>query len=327
MRITSKIIFSTLFLALLFVACDRQNIDEIIPASGTFEIDTVATNPFVKNIQSSGPDSILLDCIKIPFPLNFLQASGNTVTVNTEAELDSASMLPDSLVDFVYPFDAVVDTGIIQVQDIEDLIIALQYCGTITIDTLFDCSHSDPHVLLFFNALNILTTNKYPYEINYPVTLVVDGNQVAINSDSAYLPAIGGSPFNFLPTDLVYPITITQFGRDIVLNSDNDVCQFYQTLDEPCANKPAHIQFFFNEGGGTPINCAYFINYPVSMISDGDTLQIQTRNEYLTELNSSPNAYGDIELIYPVGASKFADGSQLSFGSASDICQYLNNCQ
>jgi hypothetical protein len=327
MSITSKIIFSTLFLALLFVACDRQNVDEIIPASGTFEIDSVATNPFVKNIQSSGTDSIRLDCISIPFPLDFLQASGDTITVNTGAELDSASMLADSLVDFVYPFDAVVDGSAILIQDVNGIIAALQVCGLIVIDTVTDCSFSPPHVTLFFNGLNILTVNNYPYEINYPVTLVVDGNQVVINSDSAYLPAIGGSPFNYLPTDLVYPITITQFGRDIVLNNDTDVCQFYQTLLEPCVNKPAHIQFLFNEGGGTPINCAYFIDYPVEIISDGDTLQVQTRNDYLTELNSSPNAYGDIELIYPVGATKFVDGTQLSFGSDSDICQYLNTCQ
>ncbi|GAB4407804.1 MAG: hypothetical protein OHK0039_10450 [Bacteroidia bacterium] len=165
------------------------------------------------------------------------------------------------------------------------------------------------------------------YEINYPVTLLVQGNQVVINNDSEYLPAVGGSPSNLLPTDLVYPITITQFGRDIVLNSDTDVCQFYQTLDEPCTNKPAHIQFFFNEGSGTRISCTYFIDYPVSIISDGDTLQIQTRDAYLTELNASPNAYNDIELIYPVGAAKFIDGSQLSFGSDADLCQYLNSCQ
>ena len=323
MSITSKVVCSALFLSMLFVACDRYNIDEIIPEKATFQIDTVATNPLLKGLQSFGPDSLLLDCIKIPFPIDLLQASGNTITVNSEAELDAASMLPDSLVDFVYPFDAVDENGIVTIQRIEDLAIALTYCGS----TAVDCSEQDPHVLLFFNALNILTMNRYAYEINYPVTLLVQGNQVVINSDSDYLPAVGGSPFDLLETDLVYPITVTQFGRDIVLNSDNDVCQFYQTLDEPCANKPAHIQFFFNEGGGTRISCSYFIDYPVSIVSDGDTLLIQDRDAYLTELDASPNAYSDIELLYPVGATKVIDGQQLSFGSESDICQYLNSCQ
>lgn len=325
MNFTSKIIFSSLFFVLLFSACDRENIDEIISETEAYRIDTVVVNPIVKSIQSFSPDSINLDCVSIPFPVDLVQTSGNVVTANSQTELDSLSMLPDSLADFVYPFDAVDATGLVTIQNVGDLVIAIATCPDPV--PVSDCSRSLPHVLLFFNALDILTINKYPYTIHYPVTLDVDGTQVVINKDDEYLPAVGGSPFDLLPTELVYPITITQFGQDIVLNNDNDVCQFYETLGEPCANKPAHIQFFFNEGAGTRISCAYFINYPFDIVSDGDTLQIQTGDEYLTELNSSPNAYGDIELLYPATATKFDDGSQLNFNSDSDICSYLNNCQ
>ena len=65
----------------------------------------------------------------------------------------------------------------------------------------------------------------------------------------------------------------------------------------------------------------------MDIISDGDTLNIQTRSEYLTELDTAPNAYDDIELIYPVSATKFNNGAQLNFSSGADLCQYLNNCQ
>ncbi len=327
MNTTIKFIFPALFLVLMLASCQKQNIDEIISESATFQTDTVSVNPLVPKLQSFSSDTMLLDCIKIPFPLDFLQASGSTITVNSEAELDSASMLPDSLVDFVYPFNAVVGSNSVIIGDVEDIIAALQVCGSIIIVPNTDCSFSPPHVMLFFNGLNIFTLNRYVYEINYPVTLVVNGTQVVLNQDSDYLPAIGGSPSNLPPTDLVYPITVTQFGRDIVLSNDSDVCDFYQTLEEPCANKPAHIQFFFNEGPGRPISCTYFIDYPVGIVSDGDTLQIQTRDEYLTELDSSPNAYNDIELLYPVAATEFNTGQQLSFGSAADICQYYDNCQ
>lgn len=327
MKILSKITFWALFMAILFSACDRENMDEIIPAKPQYQIDTISVNPLIYRLNSSSPDSINISCVSIPLPVDFLQASGNTVTVNTETELDSVSLLPDSLVDFVYPLDGYIGTNVITFQQIEDFIPALQTCGSIVIDTTVSCSDLKPHVLLFFNGLNIFTLNRYVYEINYPVTLVVNGTQVVLNQDGDYLPAIGGSPSNLPPTDLVYPITITQFGRDIVLNSDNDVCAFYQTLDEPCANKPAHIQFFFNEGPGRPINCTYFIDYPVDIISNGVTIQIQTRDDYLNELNSSPNAYSDIDLVYPVTASEFVSGQQISFGSAADICQYYDNCQ
>lgn len=323
MNTTIKLVLSALLLAVLFTGCFKENIDEIIPGNLTFQTDTVSINPIFKSLQSYSPDSLQIVCLRIPYPVDFLRASGNTITVNSETELDSVSMLPDSLVDFIYPVDAVNNSGLIQINDIEGLAEAITYCDT----TAADCSVQQPHVILFFNALNILTLNKYVYEINYPVSLVVQGNPVVLNQDDDYLPAVGGSPFDLLPTELVYPITITQFGRDIVLNNDNDVCAFYQTLDEPCGNKPAHIQFFFNEGGGTPVNCSYFISYPLNIVSNGDTILVQTRDEYLTELNSSPNAYNDIDLLYPVNASKFINGQQLSFGSGVDICQYLDNCQ
>lgn len=324
---TLKFAFPVLFLAMLFVACDKKNIDEIIPDKVPFQPNAVATNPLVKNLQSTSPDSLQLDCFKIPFPIDLLQASGSTVTVNSDTELDSVSMLPDSLVDFVYPFDGYIGTTVYTIQKVEDFISVFTACGVFVIDSAVDCSELEPHVLLFFNGLDILTRNRYEYDINYPVTLVVNGSQVVLNQDDDYLPAIGGSPFNYLPTELVYPITVTQFGRDIVLNNDSDVCAFYETLDEPCANKPAHIQFFFNEGAGTRISCTYFIDYPVTIVSDGDTLQLATRDAYLAELNSSSLAYNDIELLYPVTAVKYINGAQLSFGSDADICLYLNSCQ
>lgn len=323
MKILNKISFLALFVAILLTACQKENIDVIIPEDPGYQADTVNVNPYIPQMRTSSPDSIDIACLSIPYPVDFLQASGNTITVNSETELDSAVLLADSLVDFVYPFNAVGDSGLVLIEDVEDLVEAIIACASRPVT----CSDLDAHVLLFFNGLNILTLNKYVYEINYPVTLIVEGNQIVINNDSQYLPAIGGSPFDYKETDLVYPITVTQFGRDIVLYDDEDVCEFYETLDEPCTNKPAHIQFFFNEGGGTLINCAYFINYPVDIISDNDTIQVQSRDDYLTELNSSPNAYGDIELIYPVGATRFSNGQQLSFGSDADICQYLNNCQ
>ncbi|MEO0585367.1 MAG: hypothetical protein AAF135_24350, partial [Bacteroidota bacterium] len=308
-------------------ACQKENFDVIIPEDPVFQPDTVEVNPLIKRIGSFSADSVYIACIGIPYPIAFLQASGNTVTVNSEVEIDSAFMLADSIVNFVYPFTAVDDSGVIQITDIEDLVLALTLCGSAPPPTTATCPGEDAHVLLFFNALNILTLNNYVYEINYPVNLIVEGTQVTINSDSQYLPAIGGSPFNYKETDLVYPITITQFGQDIQLNNDADVCAFYETLDEPCTNKPAHIQFFFNEGGGVPIDCAYFINYPVNITSNGTPISIPSREDYLNELDASPTAYNDIQLVYPVSISKASNGQQVSFAVDADICQYLDNCQ
>ena len=325
MNIPYKISLSLFFLGILFSACQKENFDIITPEDPKFQPDTVEVNPLIKRIGSFSADSVYIVCIRIPYPVAFLQASGDTITVNSEVEIDSAFMLADSIVNFIYPFTAVDDSGVIQITDIEDFLLALRLCGSAPPATA--CPGEDAHTLLFFNALNILTLNNYVYEINYPVNLIVEGTQVTITSDSQYLPAIGGSPFNYKETDLVYPITITQFGQDIQLNNDADVCAFYETLDEACTNKPAHIQFFFNEGGGAPIDCAYFINYPVNITSNGTPISIPSREDYLNELDASPTAYNDIQLVYPVSVSKASDGQQVSFATDADICQYLDNCQ
>lgn len=322
MKIVIKLSVFTILTAILFTACQKDNYDEIISEDPVYEVDTITVNPFIASLGSFSADTIYIGCVKISLPVDFLQESGNIITVNSSAELDSFSMLTDSIVDFIYPFEALVDSDVFQIEAIEDLAYAIQSCES----TVVDCSDLDAHVLLFFNGLNILTLNRYVYDINYPVTLIVEGNQVVINSDGEYLPAIGGSPFNYLETELVYPITVTQFGLDIVLNSDADVCAFYYTLDEDCQNKPAHIQFFFNEGPGTAINCTYFINYPLNITLNGSTIQIQSRNEYLNILNSSSNAYDAIELGYPVSVQKFIGSQDLVFESDTEICDYLDNC-
>ncbi len=151
---------------------------------------------------------------------------------------------------------------------------------------------------------------------------------MVVNSEDEYITAIGGNPSRFLDVEIVYPVTITQFGQTIVLNDDGDVCDFYNTLREDCANKPAHIQFFYNEGPGTPINCAYFIEYPVKITLLGTTIEIQDRQQYRDLLNASPNALNGIELVYPVSVYQVQDDDKFTFDADAEICDYLENvCQ
>lgn len=322
-----KILFKTsallLLLTLLFTACNKENVDELSYNEPVNQVDTVGINPLLSQMKTYATDTIYMDCIKIPLPVSFLQASGTSITVNTSSELDAALQLSDSLVDFIYPFQVLDSNGTIQINLIDDLMLALINCAS----QPAQCADLEPHVILFFNALNILTINKYEYDIIYPVSIIVEGNTVVLTKDDDYLPAIGGSPFNFKETELVYPISVRQFGRTLTFANDNDVCDFYQTLDEPCANKPAHIAYFFNEGNGTPINCTYFVNYPVNITLNGSPLQINSRADYLNLLNNTVGAYNNIRLDYPVSIAKWQGNTNITFGSDSDICNYLNNCQ
>jgi len=266
------------------------------------------------------------ETLSIQFPYEVETEDGELITVQDENQ-EAALILSGVYYTVKYPFSLVDENGGVTTINNEAEFIQLILPCIIDIgDPADPCEVTDAHVLLFFNGLNILTVNKYPYDINFPVTLIVDGAPVVVNSGDEYLPAVGGSPFNVKPAEIVYPVTVTQFGRDIVLNNDDEVCQFYKTLDEPCENKPAHIQFFFSGGSGSPSDCAYFITYPLEIVRNGATIQVQSRDDYLAELNT-PGGYDEIELVYPVRATKFSNNQQITFGSDDAICDYLTSCQ
>lgn len=267
------------------------------------------------------------ETLEIQYPYEVVTEDGELITVQDENQ-EAALILSGEYYTVKYPFSLVDENGeVTTINNEAEFIQFILPCIIDIGDPSDPCEITDAHVLLFFNGLNILTVNKYEYDINFPVTLIVEGNQVVVNNEDEYLPAVGGSPFDVKPAEIVYPVTVTQFGRDIVLNSDDEVCQFYKTLDEPCENKPAHIQFFFNEGGGTPTNCAYYINYPLDIVLNGDTIQVQDREDYLDELNGSPTAFDEILLVYPVSMFRYNDDQQVTFGSDDDICDYLTSCQ
>lgn len=308
-----------LTLAITFGSCKKENKDEIIV---NYSPETVDVNPIIKRMQSFSADTLYISCVAIPYPIEFKQVSGKKLIVNDSAGLNAMYSNADSVVDFVYPFKAVVKGNSTTIGNVEELMNAIVFCDS----RQATCADYDAHMLLFYNALNIFTTNKYVYTINYPVTVVVNGKNITLDQDDDYIPAIGGNPSRPEKATLVYPITIKQFGQTITLNNDQEVCDFHTTLSENCISKPAHIQFFFNEGGGTRISCAYFIHYPVQVDYKGKRYDIKNRGEYTSLLNNDTEVYKGLNLVYPVKATKFQNGTQLTFKANGDICTYLDNC-
>jgi hypothetical protein len=276
------------------------------------------------------PDSTHIspfDCFTFVYPIDVLIIVPDTVaTINSEDELVQLC-LSGVEYELLFPVDVIDQAGNRRtLNDVMDLFNVYVDCGIIVIDTTSGpCAHVEAHVLLFFNGLDIFTRNPYEYDFNYPITLVVEGIQVVLNSDDDYIPAIGGDPSRYKSAEIVYPVSVVQFGRTLVFNNDDDVCAFYETLSEPCSNKPAHIQFLHNTVG-VPIDCAFFVNYPFDVDINGTVITLNNRDEYKAELNKT-GAYDDIELVYPVTASKITNGQQITFNSDSEICDYINICR
>ena len=314
-----KIGLLALTMAILTTSCDKTDVDTIIVNNTP---DTVDFNPLVSKMQFFSNDTLNISCVAIPFPVDFLKQSGSVVSVNDTTDLSAALMNGDSLIDFVYPVQVYVNGISKTIQNIQELATEVAFCDT----TILSCADLEAHVLLFYNGLNIFTINRYPYTINYPVQIEVNGQLIVLNQDSDYLPAIGGNPMQPGSASLVYPIVIEQFGQTITLNDDLDVCNFYSTLDENCSNKPGHIQFFFNEGAGTVLTCAYFVNYPVQGTLNGTNVVFQSLSDYTTLLETDPSVYNGLSLTFPVSAEKFQSGQTLIFNSDADICQFLTTC-
>lgn len=293
----------------LFASCEESKYNPLPLAN-----DSVHVSPF--------------DCFTFAFPIDVRIVIPDTIaTLNSEDDLTQL-YLSGVEYELIFPVDVVTQSGMtVTISEPADFIDVLIDCDIIVIDTTNNaCEHTDAYVLLYYNALNIFTLNNYPYDINYPATLIVEGTSVTLNSDDDFIPAIGGNPSRFVDAEIVYPVTVTQFGRTITLNDDNDVCAFYETLLEPCENKPSHIQYFHNTAG-VPIDCAFFVDYPLEIINNaGNTVTISNRDDYLAELDA-PGAYDAIELVYPVTGIDVQTNQQITFANGDDICQLINQCQ
>jgi len=265
------------------------------------------------------------DCFSFIYPIDVLIIEPDTITtVNDEDELVLLSMAGDSF-ELIYPVDIQDSTGMVTTLDSDmDLGLAFIDCWGFIDTTSVDPCDVEAHILLFFNGLNILTTNHYTYEMNYPITIEVNGTQVVLNEDDDYLPAIGGSPFSPESAVIVYPVSVTQFGQSIEMNNDQEVCDFVGTLSEPCINKPAHVQLFHNTFG-VPISCSFGVEFPMNLERNGVQITILNSDDYFAELNT-PGAYDELTLEYPVSVLKYDNGLTITFQSDTDVCDYLDNC-
>ncbi len=122
MRYLSKLGIIVLFAAMLFSSCEKENLDQLTVNNPNYSPDTVDVNPFLKQINTSSGDTAYISCVGIPYPFELAQMSGNILPINEEEDLIAASQNPDSIVDFVYPLQVVVNNNSQVINNIEELV-------------------------------------------------------------------------------------------------------------------------------------------------------------------------------------------------------------
>lgn len=168
--------------------------------------------------------------LSIQFPYDILTEDGESITLENENQ-EAALILSGVHYTIVYPFNLVdADGTVVTINDELQFIELILPCF-IEIGVEGPCD-GDAHVGLFFNAHNIFTVYDCPFEINYPVDVIIDGTPTTLNNVNDYFNETG-APSSFGDVDLVYPITVTveADGSTVELNSDQDVCDFLLSCD------------------------------------------------------------------------------------------------
>ena len=106
-----------LSIAITFGSCKKENKDEIIV---NYSPETVDVNPIIKRMQSFSADTLHIGYVAIPYPVEFKQ-SVKKLTVNDSTKLNAMYNIADSVVDFVYPFKAIVKSNSTTIRNVEVL--------------------------------------------------------------------------------------------------------------------------------------------------------------------------------------------------------------
>ena len=97
---------SFLLLALVLVACNKKNIDEVIPEDPDYTPPTVEVNNLVTALQANPAGGQSLGCVTIIYPFKLVKDSGSELIISSDDDFEQA-LSPvndlDPVIDFVFP--------------------------------------------------------------------------------------------------------------------------------------------------------------------------------------------------------------------------------
>ncbi|MCB0521433.1 MAG: hypothetical protein KDD27_21005 [Saprospiraceae bacterium] len=276
MNFLTKKIALFLFAILFLTACNKDNIDEVIPGDPGYQPDTVVVNSLIFAMVGNPSGGLDLGCITINFPFSLLTESGATVEINTEAEFEAAtdSTAADPVVDIVFPLSITDSDGnASQVNDETELGVAFASCIPTTgwVDTT-SVNGTYPIPAFLFEDLC--------FDLVYPVDVEdADENTYTANNEAALIDLLATTS----NLTFVLPITVLdEQGNETVIESAAGFFDLYYACDGVI---PPGTQ------GGIPIdlsdldsaNCDFeslAIQYPYDVVTDdGDLITVADANQ------------------------------------------------
>lgn len=287
----SKLSFLFLLVGLLFVSCDRDNLDETTIPDPGFEPEIVVVNNLINALTTTTTEGFELGCVSIDYPFELVLEDGSTIEVTTDEELETAlnQESPFQVVDFVFPLTVTTeDEESVQVNSNEELGVLFASC--IPDDGWDDTTTSGGNIVI-----PAFLFEELCFDLVYPVNLQdADDNAYVAVSEAALVDLIITTP----SLAFTLPFTVTnEDGEEVVIES---VAGFYGLYYECEGNTPpgteGGILIDFSQLDG---DCEFedlSIQFPYDIITEeGESITVENENQEAALILSGTH----YTLVYP----------------------------
>lgn len=312
MKFSIRLNILLVFVALLFAACEKDNMDEIVIDEPDYQPEVNETNPLFLAMSTNNPEGLELGCLSILYPFDMALESGSTLTINSESEFMAAidTTAVDPAVDFTYPLDILYSEGeTAQVNSIEEL--GLSFVACVPVDG-WDYGNTAGNLIPAFSFTDLC------FDLVYPVALEdLDGNAYTAENESALID------LSATVEDLYFtlPITILNVdGSEIEIESYDGFFNLVESCDGVGVNPPVVIDGQIEVTG---FGC-WELQYPFTLdLGDGTTVEINTESEYATTILNADNEF---QVIYPFTLKSLLNDDEIEVANDDDFIAALEAC-
>lgn len=296
-----------LLVALLFGACNKENIDQTITEVPNYEPTVTSENSLINAMEGSDAAGKDLACLVVNYPFDLLLASDAIITVSNASEFQLAmeAEAGDAVKDFIFPLSVTKkDATITEVSSNQEL--SYLYAACVPTDTWdFTVVNGDVIPAFLFEG--------YCFELVYPVNLEDEaGNSYTANDEGELVDLC----VTIDPLFFVLPITVINEDGEEVEIADQDA--FFQAYFDCTGTTPPVVSGeFIIQGFG----CNELV-YPYNVVdTEGNVTTINDVNEYADLLlNGTP-----ILLEYPFTLTN-PDGDLIEVTDGDALIDALNEC-
>ncbi len=266
MKFLNKITVLLLFVALFFTACQKENIDEIIPEDPAFQPEIVEVNTLVKALRITSDNELALNCVSLNYPLDVALESGDRKTISSKEDYEAliGGQSADQVVDFVFPLSlTLADGSTSEVASSKSLGVEFASCiPTSGWESLNATGETLPAFLF---------ENSCCFDLVYPVNLEDgDGNVYTAASEAELIALMAIID----PLSFSLPMTVALYdGSELVINTADE---FFDALFDCEGIAPPVV------GNGIEVRgfgCNQLV-FPFNVVTPNGVVTVIDENQY-----------------------------------------------